>query len=110
MKIGSRKVGKGALRAVPTIYPDRYLVVGTLRFAYPTIRSMKRPRTEINRRSLPRAFPIPEFVDHVAAGDRVEFQRVHIMVRGDVVAQARIIGAQHVARLRRRDIFTPATR
>jgi hypothetical protein len=32
-----RWVGKGALCAVPTIYPDRILMVGTLRFAHPCI-------------------------------------------------------------------------
>jgi hypothetical protein len=31
-------VGKGALRAVPTVDPDPKIMVGTLRFAHPTIR------------------------------------------------------------------------
>jgi hypothetical protein len=49
-------------------------------------------------RSLVWTLPVTEFGDHVAAGYHVKFQRVHVMVRGYLVAQARIIGAQHVAR------------
>jgi hypothetical protein len=30
-------VGKGALGAVPTIHPHRDLIVGTLRFAHPSV-------------------------------------------------------------------------
>jgi len=37
-----RRVGKGALRAVPTIHPVARLMVGTLRFAHPTILSSSR--------------------------------------------------------------------
>src|SRR5258705_12016804 len=37
LRLGDRRVGKGALRAVPTIVRLRIFMVGTLRFAHPTI-------------------------------------------------------------------------
>jgi hypothetical protein len=57
------------------------------------------------RRLLIGAFPITEFLDHIAAGYRVERQRVHVVVRHEVAAKARMIGAQPVSGRRSGDVL-----
>src|ERR1700722_7358996 len=43
-----------------------------------------------------RARPVAEFMDHVAAGYRVKLDRIHVVVCHHVVAEAGVVGAQHV--------------
>src|SRR5215472_4503446 len=48
-------------------------------------------------------FPVAKLLDYVAAGDGVKFDRVHILVRNDVVAKLGVVGVQHMLRGPRQD-------
>jgi hypothetical protein len=77
--------------------PGEFLIAGFQNFSALAGFSTKCRRAKIgNSRSLLRAFPITEFLNQIAAGNRVKRQRVHIMFRRDVAAKAPTIGAQRV--------------
>ena len=44
---------------------------------------------------LARAFPVAEPVDDHAARDGVKFQRIHVVIIEDILAQLGVVGAQH---------------
>ena len=50
------------------------------------------------------AFLAAEFLDRIAARDRMERERIHVMVRGEVFAKFRIVGVQYVLGVGGRDI------
>ena len=56
------------------------------------------------RESLPRTFLVAELVDDHGTRDGVKCQRVHVAIVEDVLAQARVIRAQHTLRGTRIDI------
>jgi hypothetical protein len=53
---------------------------------------------------LARTFPVAEPVDDRAARNGVKFQRLHVVVVDEILAQFRIVGAQHPLRMGRMDI------
>jgi hypothetical protein len=51
-----------------------------------------------------RAFPVAEPVDDRAARNGVEFQRLHVVIVDEILAQFCIVGAQHPLRVGDMDI------
>ena len=69
-------------------------------------RAASRPIEDLST-SLPRARPIAEFLNYVAARYRMKSQGIHETVRHEIVAKLGIVGVQKMLRRRRTNVFVP---